>query len=160
MKCVQNTAFSLGYVIVKKRSKTNGNGVVSYITLMCDRGGEYKIKESTKNTGTKKINCPFELVGSYRTQYGGWRLRVICDEHNHPPAQHMEGHAYARRLKENEIKLVGDLTNQNVAPRDILSILKEHDECNVSTMKTIYNAQYKLRSSHNVGKTPVQVRIF
>ncbi|KAL4566283.1 hypothetical protein LXL04_030397 [Taraxacum kok-saghyz] len=77
MKWVQNTTFSLGYVIVKKRSKTNGNSVVSYITLMCDRGGEYKIKEITKNTGTKKINCHFELVGSYRTQYGGWRYVVI-----------------------------------------------------------------------------------
>ncbi|MFQ6670690.1 hypothetical protein Gotur_035505 [Gossypium turneri] len=78
MQWVQNAAFSLGYIIVTRRSKAKENGVVSYVTLICDRGGEYKFKESSK--------------------------KVICDQHNHPPAQHMEGHAYARRLKENEKK--------------------------------------------------------
>ena len=127
---VRNTAFPLGYVIVKKRSKTNENGVVSYVTLICDRGGEYKFKESTKNTGTKKINCPFELVCSYRKQDGGWILRVVCDEHYYPPAQYMEGHAYARRLKEHEKQLVANLTSQNVAPRNILSIMKKNTHAN------------------------------
>ncbi|MFQ6620296.1 hypothetical protein Gotur_001022 [Gossypium turneri] len=37
----------------------------------------------------------------------------------------MEGHAYARRLKENEKKLLVDLMSKNVTPRDILSTLKE-----------------------------------
>ncbi|KAK5833868.1 hypothetical protein PVK06_017733 [Gossypium arboreum] len=69
----------------------------------------------------------------------------------------MEGHAYARRLKENEKNLLVNLTSKNVTPRDILSTLKEQDENNVSTLKTIYNAQKKLRSSQNVGKTPIQI---
>ncbi|MFQ6660429.1 hypothetical protein Gotur_028958, partial [Gossypium turneri] len=85
MQWVQNTAFPLSYIIVTRRSKAKENGVVSYVTLICDRGGEYKFKESSK--------------------------KVICDQHNHPPAQHMEGHAYARRLKENQKKLLVDLTN-------------------------------------------------
>ncbi|KAG4159070.1 hypothetical protein ERO13_D02G153950v2 [Gossypium hirsutum] len=122
---VQNTTFSLGYIIVTRRSKAKENGVVSYITLICYRGGEYKFKESSK--------------------------KVICDQHNHPPAQHMEGHAYARRLKENEKKLLVDLTSKNVTPRDILSALKEQNENNVSTLKTIYNARQKLRLSQNVS---------
>ncbi|KAB2057262.1 hypothetical protein ES319_A11G157100v1 [Gossypium barbadense] len=103
MQWVENTPFSLGYIIVTRRSKAKENGV------------------------------------------------VICDQHNYPPAQHMEGHAYARRLKENEKKLLVDLTSKNVTPRDILSTLKEQDENNVSTLKTIYNARQKLRSSQNVG---------
>ncbi|KAL1149138.1 hypothetical protein V6Z11_A10G172200 [Gossypium hirsutum] len=102
MQWVQNATFSLGYIIVTRRSKAKENGVVSYVTLICDRGGEYKFKESSKKSGTKKTNCKFRLVGSYLKQYDGWTLRVICDQYNHPPAQHMEGHAYARRLKENE----------------------------------------------------------
>ncbi|MFQ6620300.1 hypothetical protein Gotur_001022, partial [Gossypium turneri] len=85
MQWVQNTAFSLGYIIVTRRSKAKENGVVSYVTLICDRGGEYKFKESSK--------------------------KVIWDQHDHPPSQHMEGHAYARRLKENEKKLLVDLMN-------------------------------------------------
>ncbi|MFQ6660427.1 hypothetical protein Gotur_028958, partial [Gossypium turneri] len=134
MQWVQNTAFPLSYIIVTRRSKAKENGVVSYVTLICDRGGEYKFKESSKKSGTKKTNCKFLLVGSYLKQYDGWTLRVICDQHNHPPAQHMEGHAYARRLKENQKKLLVDLTSKNVTPRDILSTLKEQDENNVSTL--------------------------
>ncbi|TYG86614.1 hypothetical protein ES288_A13G147600v1 [Gossypium darwinii] len=113
MQWVQNTTFSLGYIIVTRRSKAKENGVVSYVTLICDCGGEYKFKELSK--------------------------KVICDQHNHPPAQHMEGHAYARQLKENKKKLLVDLTSKNVTSRDILLTLKEQDENNVSTLKTIYN---------------------
>ncbi|PPE02210.1 hypothetical protein GOBAR_DD00737 [Gossypium barbadense] len=107
MQWVQNTTFSLGYIIVTRRSKAKENGMVSYVALISDRGGEYKFKESSK--------------------------KVICDQHNHPPAQHMKRHAY------------------NVTPRDILSTLKVQGENNVSTLKTIYNARKKLRSSQNVG---------
>ncbi|PPR97767.1 hypothetical protein GOBAR_AA22903 [Gossypium barbadense] len=159
MQWVQNTTFSLGYIIVTRRSKAKENGVVSYVTLICDCGSEYKFKESSKKFGTKKTNCKFRLVGSYLKQYDGWTLRMICDQHNHPPAQHMEGHAYARRLKENEKKLLGDLTSKNVTPRDVLSTLKEQDENNISTLKTIYNARKKLHSSQNVDKTPIQFSV-
>ncbi|PPS16233.1 hypothetical protein GOBAR_AA04341 [Gossypium barbadense] len=138
MQWVQNTTFSLGYIIVTRRSKAKENGVVSYVTLICDCGGEYKFKELSKKSGTKKTNC------SYLKQYDGWMLRVICDQHNHPPAQHMEGHAYARQLKENKKKLLVDLTSKNVTSRDILLTLKEQDENNVSTLKTIYNVRKKL----------------
>ncbi|KAG8500818.1 hypothetical protein CXB51_002927 [Gossypium anomalum] len=125
---VQNTAFSLGYIIVTRRSKAKENGVVSYVTLICDRGGEYKFKESS----------------SYLKQYDGWTLRVICHQHNHPPAQHMEGHAYARRLKENEKKLLVDLTSKNVTPRDILLTLKEQDKNNRAFLHVlIVDAMYK-----------------
>ncbi|KAH1130622.1 hypothetical protein J1N35_002000 [Gossypium stocksii] len=122
-------------------SKAKENGVVSYVTLICDLGGEYKFKESSKKSGSKKTNCKFRLVGSYLKQYDGWTLRVICDQHNHPPAQHMVGHAYPRRLKENEKKLLVDLTRREY----------------VSTLKTIYDAWQKLRSSQNVGKTLIQI---
>ncbi|KAK5786211.1 hypothetical protein PVK06_040843 [Gossypium arboreum] len=68
MQWVQNMAFSLGYIIVTRRSKAKENGVVSYVTLICDRGGEYKFKESSKKSGTKKTNCKFRSVDeTYKT---------------------------------------------------------------------------------------------
>ncbi|KAK5804150.1 hypothetical protein PVK06_031799 [Gossypium arboreum] len=72
MQWVQNTTFSLGYIIVTRRSKAKENGVVSYVTLICDRGGEFKLKESSKKSGTKKTNCKFRLVdATYKTnKYG------------------------------------------------------------------------------------------
>ncbi|GJV04738.1 FAR1-related sequence 5-like protein [Tanacetum coccineum] len=69
----------------------------------------------------------------------------------------MEGHPYARRLSKDEYRLVEDMTKKNVPPRDILSILKAQNENNVSTIKDIYNAQYKIRKALQVGKSPMQV---
>ncbi|KAL6513821.1 hypothetical protein OROHE_019277 [Orobanche hederae] len=157
MDWVQNMAHSLGVVIVKKRSNTKPCGFLYRVVLMCDRGGDYKVKDSSKVSGTKKINCPFELEGKYLDEYDSWRLRVICDKHNHKPAQYMEGHPYAKRLSEDEYSLVAELTTMNVAPRDILSILKQRNVNNVSTLKTIYNARNKIRMIEQVGKSPMQV---
>ncbi|KAH1082244.1 hypothetical protein J1N35_022005 [Gossypium stocksii] len=47
--------------------------------------------------------------------------------------------------------------SKNVTPRDKLLTLKEQDENNISTLKTIYNARQKLCSSQNVGKTLIQI---
>ncbi|GJS41375.1 RNA-directed DNA polymerase, eukaryota [Tanacetum coccineum] len=85
------------------------------------------------------------LVGKYSWVYNGWTLSVMCDEHNHPSAQHMEAHPYARRLTTDEYRLVEDLTRKNVEARNILAILKEQNKDNVSTIKDIYNAQSKIR---------------
>ncbi|MFS8001977.1 putative transcription factor FAR family [Helianthus anomalus] len=157
MEWVQNTARDVGYVIVTKRSRTKPNGY-SKVILMCERGGVYRsVKGTSKATGTKKINCPFELIGAYTKMNDCWKLVHIRDEHNHPPAQHMEGHAYVERLSRNEFQLVADLTKKHVAPRDILGIIKEQNGDNVSTLKTVYNARNKIRKINHKGKSPMQV---
>ncbi|GKB18232.1 putative nucleotidyltransferase, ribonuclease H [Tanacetum coccineum] len=78
----------------------DSSGFKNEVYLRCDRSGQYKEKESSKDTATRKINGPFMLVGKYSWVYNGWTLSVMCDEHNHPPAQHMEAHPYARRAKQ------------------------------------------------------------
>ncbi|KAJ9560030.1 hypothetical protein OSB04_005190 [Centaurea solstitialis] len=80
---------------------------------------------------------------------------TICEMHNHEPALHLEGHPYARRLTDNEARLVEDLSRKNVKPRDILSILKQ-DPNNVSTSSTVYNARSKFRMLERAGKTQMQ----
>ncbi|KAL4576041.1 hypothetical protein LXL04_012129 [Taraxacum kok-saghyz] len=128
----QNTAYSLGYVIVTRRSKAYVNDFVYKVILICDRGREYKATNTIRVFGSKKINCNFQLEGKYSKEYNHWMFKVICDEHNHPPAQHLEGHPYARRLSADETRLVADLTRKNVTPRNILSTLKEQNKNNVS----------------------------
>nr|GEV06926.1 hypothetical protein [Tanacetum cinerariifolium] len=68
----------------------------------------------------------------------------------------LEGHAYAKRLSDDEYRLVEDLT-WIVRPREILSTLKDRNENNLSTLSTIYDAQHKIRKIENAGKTPMQV---
>ena len=153
LKCwAQAKARSLGYVIVTQKSYTNESGFFYEVTLMCDRGGEYKPKETNKKSATKKINCPFQLIGKYSSMHDGWLMSVICEKHNHSPARNMEGHPYARRLSKEEYQMVEDLTKKNVEPHDILSIIKARNKDNVSTLKDIYNAQAKIRKAGRVGK--------
>ncbi|XP_052620898.1 protein FAR1-RELATED SEQUENCE 5-like [Lactuca sativa] len=158
LEWTQNTARSLGYVIVTRRSKAYGNSFAHTVILICDCGREYKPKEYTSRTsGSKKTNCQFQLEGKYSKEHDKWTLRVICDEHNHPPTQHMEGHPFARRLSVDETRLVANLRRKNMAPRDILSALKAQNENNVSTIKTIYNAQQKIRMHEQAGRIPMQI---
>ncbi|GKA01552.1 FAR1-related sequence 5-like protein [Tanacetum coccineum] len=134
----------------------DSSGFKNEVNLRCDRSGQYKEKESSKDTATRKINCPFMLVGKYSWVYNGWTLSVMCDEHNHPPVQHMEAHPYARRLTTDEYRLVEDWTRKNVEARNILAILKEQNKDNVSTIKDIYNAQSKIHKAKKVGETTMQ----
>ncbi|XP_022025181.1 uncharacterized protein LOC110925532 [Helianthus annuus] len=157
MEWVRNTGRSLSYAIVTKRSKTK-NGYVSKVVLMCDRGGVYKsVKESSKATGSRKINCPFEMVGKYSKENGYWTLKVKHGEHNHPPGEYMEGHPIFKRLKPNEHQLVAELTGKHVLPKDILGMIKECDENNVSTIKNIYNARDKIRAKEHKGKSLMEM---
>lgn len=144
---------NIGYVIVIKNSRRNYN-----VVFQCDRGGVYRsTKISTRNTGTKKINCPFRLEGKYSAVDDSWKVKMICEMHNHQPSFHLEGHPYPRRLNENETRLVEDLLEKNVKPRDILSTLKKQNVNNLSTIKTIYNADEKFRRTKLGGRSQMQV---
>nr|KAJ0221172.1 hypothetical protein LSAT_V11C200063420 [Lactuca sativa] len=95
---------------------------------MCDRGGVPRgPMTSTKNTGSRKTNCPFEIFVCYYKSYDVWRLNVRNDEHNHEPAMYMEGHPYERRLTPNKSKMVEEMKINNVPSRDILSALKRQN---------------------------------
>ena len=45
------------------------------------------------------------------------------------------------------------MTKNLVKPRNILLSIKNHDEYNVSTMKTIYNARHKHRLLNSAGRS-------
>ncbi|XP_071695799.1 uncharacterized protein [Rutidosis leptorrhynchoides] len=155
MDWVHKLAYSLGIVIVTKRSNKRADGFKHKVVLKCDRGGVYKNADSSKASGTKKINCPFELEARYSSEDDAWTLKVISDQHNHQPIQYMEGHPYAQRLSDEEFSLVAELTKMNVPPRDILAILKKKNISNVSSLRTIYNARSKIRMAEQVGKSPM-----
>ncbi|XP_076956363.1 uncharacterized protein LOC143631486 [Bidens hawaiensis] len=126
--------------------------------LRCDRGGVYKGKATVRHVGgTKKINYPFQLIAKYHKEEDGWKLKVVCGTHNHPPALYMEGHEFAKRLNLAQKVLVKDLTNQNVDPQNIISIIRKQDPRCVSTTKNVYNEQQRQRVSFHGNKSPMQV---
>lgn len=91
-----------GYVFVKKRTlKGKSLGDIVKVWIACDRGGFHKSKATVRRSGSKKIGCPFELIGERVSNSGEWVIDVRNGLHNHPAAQHPEGHTYARRLSPN-----------------------------------------------------------
>nr|KAJ0211688.1 hypothetical protein LSAT_V11C400163250 [Lactuca sativa] len=129
LEWTQNTTRSLGYVIVTGRSKAYGNGSVHTVILICDRGREYKPKVYTSRaSGSKRTNRQFQLEGKYSKEHDKWTLRVICDEHNHPPAHHMEGHPFARRLFIDETRLIRMHEQAGRTPMQVLMSLLHTNE--------------------------------
>lgn len=156
----KTTAKTLGYVLVSKRSNKNAAGDFTRTVLKCDRGGEYKGKgvESSRATGTRKTNCPFQLEGFFVDGWG-WRVFVKEHAHNHHPVLFLEGHPYARRMSQAEKEYVERSAKLNLPPRDILVNLKHEFPDNLSVIKDIYNtiAAMKHREDEQVGSTPMQV---
>ena len=152
-----------GFVIVIKRSD-KGDSRKAIVSLACEHGGTYRHAKNKSNvevlnrkgTGTKKCDCPFKIIGVKLTSNDDWSVNVVCGFHNHQAAKQLEGHSYAGRLSDGEKTILSDMTKNLVKPRNILLSIKNHDEYNVSTMKTIYNARHKHRLLTTVGRSQMQ----
>ncbi|XP_028055283.1 uncharacterized protein LOC114259463 [Camellia sinensis] len=132
--------------------------------LACERSGQYratkKLKHDCNNTsritGTKKCGCPFDMRAHRFTTHDEWTLTVVCGLHNHPPAEHLEGHSYAGRLSKDEKALLMDMSKSMVRPKEILVTLKQRNAPNVSTLKTIYNVRHRNRMVQRAGRSQMQ----
>ncbi|KAD2139051.1 hypothetical protein E3N88_30247 [Mikania micrantha] len=153
---MKSRAVNNSYIVVTARSKKKGD-VVKKVWLVCNRSGEHKTVATRRRSGSKKIGCPFKMVGVYNEKRLVWQLEVRNDEHNHEAAQHLEGHPFVRRLSQDEHKMVGQLTEQHMDPRNILSTIKKQNPDNVSVIRDIYNAQQKIKNEKKVGTTMMQV---
>lgn len=141
-------------VIIMKKSDLGQDGRRPRIEFACERHGFYtkknkgneggKTKRPRTSIGTKKCGCPFLLKGKRLPNDDEWILKVICGVHNHPLDEQLAaGHSYAGRLTNKETEILVDMLKNNVKPKEILHKLKQQDECNVTTMKHIYNARHK-----------------
>lgn len=104
-------------------------------------------------SGSKKCGCSFELKGKKLPTDDDLILLVVCGVHNHSTAVHFEGHSYAGRLLQEETSLLVDMSKSRVKPRDILATLKQRDPLDAITMKTIYNARQKHRTTDKGGRS-------
>ncbi|KAD7116864.1 hypothetical protein E3N88_04132 [Mikania micrantha] len=115
---VKSRALDNGYIVVKRRTKKSKTpGSVIKVWLMCDRGGEQNSIAILRRSGSKKIGCQFQLIGLYNEVRESWKLQVINDNHNHEPAQNLEGHPYVRRFTQEEEDMVDNMTDRHMDPR-------------------------------------------
>ncbi|XP_060969793.1 protein FAR1-RELATED SEQUENCE 6-like [Cannabis sativa] len=153
-----------GIIIVIKRSDS-GESRKARIKFACERSGSYRQQMKTiegkkrkidRRTSTKKCGCPFLLSAQKLATADDWTLTVVCGFHNHSIAKHLEGHSFAGRLTLEETKILVDMSKCNIMPREILAVIKEKNKCNVSTIRTIYNARQKHRIREKAGRSQMQ----
>ncbi|XP_035842104.1 PKS-NRPS hybrid synthetase CHGG_01239-like [Helianthus annuus] len=121
------------------------------VWLQCCRSGEHESKATVRKTGSKKCACPFMVIGRLDQSRRAWRIEYLNknfnETHNHGPAEHLEGYAYARRLTPNEFRLVQELTDQDIQPHTILKAVTEQNPENKCVPQDIHNAHQKIRAA-------------
>ncbi|KAK1380081.1 hypothetical protein POM88_026825 [Heracleum sosnowskyi] len=157
--CIREVAATLGYAIVIKKSKKD-----SYVRIGCDRGGEYRsskipIKKrdttSKRTTGTRLIQCPFEIWGRWKPG-GIWVIEIKNLTHNHDGSNDMSSHPSHRRFSRDEFIRIREMTMSGIAPRQILTSLRQSNANIQSISRSIYNARAKIRKDSLQGCTVIQ----
>ncbi|XP_035845394.1 uncharacterized protein LOC118491604 [Helianthus annuus] len=147
------TEIAKGYVIVTQRTVTKGEDSSARtvkIWLQCDRGGTCKSKATVRRSGSKKIGCPFKMIGKLDASSGNWSLVVKQKDHNHEHAVFLEGHAFARRLTPDEELLVERLYIQNMEPTNIHLTIRKQNPQSVCILRDIQNVIKRLKSKCTV----------
>ncbi|XP_076928144.1 protein FAR1-RELATED SEQUENCE 5-like [Bidens hawaiensis] len=124
------------------------------VELVCNRGGEPKLKGTVRHTWSIKRGCPFKLVGRYNVPGDCWKVKVVNETHNHDPVLFEEGHPTLRKLTDEEIDMVATLHRQGLRPTKIKSALKKSFPGNKCITMDINNVVKVLRDQNKIGDTP------
>ena len=103
-----------------------------------------KKKPKYESTGSRKCGCMFIVSGYLTRQTNEWRLNILNGVHNHAMQPALEGHMLASKLKEDDKKIVRDLTTSKVHPRNILMNLKRKRQQCMTNIKQVYNERQQL----------------
>ena len=131
----------------------------SFLLIACEKSGEYRPKKHNlvrTCTDSRKCGCPFKLRAKPVLGGEGWMVKLICGVHNHEMKKSFVGQPYAGRLTKDEKIVVADMTKFMVKPRNILLMLKEHNDNRYTTIKQIYNVRHAYRSSIRGSNTEMQ----
>ncbi|XP_021985014.1 protein FAR1-RELATED SEQUENCE 5-like [Helianthus annuus] len=137
-----------GYVIVTQRTRKKGEGASARIVkiwFQCDHGSEPKSKASVRRSVSKKVGCPFSLIGKLDSSSGNWSLVEKKNIHNHEPAEFLEGHTFARRLTPDEESLVERLYLQNMEPTNIHLTIRNQYPHSVCILQDVQNMIKKIK---------------
>jgi len=156
---VRRQANRTGFTIVIHRF----NLINPMLQSVCERSGDHKLsgKKKLKHeaTGLRKCGRMFMVRGYLSRQTNDWRLNILNGVHNHEMEPSLEGHMHAGRLKNDDKKLVRDLTTSLVLPRNILLNLKtKRQDCKTNTKKE-YNERQQIWKSNRGDKTVLQYEI-
>ncbi|XP_076910425.1 uncharacterized protein LOC143568070 [Bidens hawaiensis] len=128
--------------------------------LGCNRSGKPKLTATIRRADSIKKGCPFMLKGRFDRVGNFWKLQVVNETHNHEPFVFKEGHAYLRRMFDEEVDMVARLHMGGLKTQRIVSLLCKWFPGACVIDKDIYNLIEKLKKEIIVGDTPMQVHVF
>jgi len=147
-----------GFTIVTQRSSL----VNPVLCLVCERSGAHKVLEKKPKhatTGSRKCGCLFMVSGYLSRKTNEWGLNILNGVHNHVMEPALEGHILAGRLKEDDKKIVRDLTKSKMLPRNILINLKNKRPHCMTNIKQVYNERQQIWKVNRGDKRPLQYLI-
>jgi len=109
--------------------------------------------------GSRKCGCLFMVSGYLSRQTNEWGLNILNGVHNHAMEPALEGHILVGRLKEDDEKIVRDLTKSKMLPRNILINLKNKRPHCMTNIKQRYNECQQIWKANRGDKTALQYLI-
>jgi len=156
---VRRQANRPGFTVIIRRSCEGRN---SRLELVCERSGEHKVpntKVKHEATGSRKCGCLFKVRGYVVREDNAWRLAILNGVHNHEMVPYVARHLLAGRLMEDGKKIVHDLTNSSVKPKNILTSLKKKRKESLANIKQVYNERHKFKKAKRGDLTEMQFLI-
>jgi len=144
---VHRQAIRAGFTVIIRRS-CEGRNVM--LELVCERSGEHKVpktKVKHEATGSRKCGCLFKVRGYVVGEDNAWKLAILNGVQNHEMVSYVAGHLLAGRLMEDGKKIVDDLTDSSVKPKNILTNLKKKRKESTTNIKQVYNERHKFKNA-------------
>jgi len=156
---VHRQANRAGFTVVIKRSCEGRNAMLE---LVYEQSGEHKVpKRKVKHEATRsrKCGCLFKVREYVVREDNSWKLAILNGVHNHEMVPYVAGHLLAGRLMEDYKKIVHDLTNSSVKPKNTFRNLKKKRKESMTNIKQVYNEHHKFKKTKRGDLTEMQFLI-
>jgi len=148
-----------GFTVIIRRSCEGRNAMLE---LVCERSDEHKVpKRKVKHEATRsrKCGCLFKVREYVIREDNAWKLAILNSVRNHEMVPYVAGYLLAGRLMEDNKKIVHDLTNSSVKPKNILTNLKKKRKESMTNIKQVYNERHKFKKEKMGDLTEMQFLI-
>ena len=132
-----------GFAVVIARSRFNR------LWLKCDRGGTYENRRNLtpeqrkrKRGESRLLGCQFKMLANVRKD-GVWKVETEVAEHNHGPSEDLSAHPTLRRMTDEQVNKVNEMSDAGRSPAETLEEMRAlWPDIKVLT-RDIYNARKK-----------------
>lgn len=152
-------AATQGYAFTTGRSHKEKSGRLT-VTFVCDRSCRPPpaSKERQRRTTTRGNGCQFSVLAKESMDKNTWSLRHRPDQrfssHNHPPSQHPSAHPAHRKMSEEDLVQLSNLSNAGIAPRDIRTYIRQTSN-SMATQQDIYNRIAAAKRETSEGQSSI-----